>query len=155
MTITQFIQRLLTHVPSDWTYYATGQASNYNQESTPADVVLVELPRWPAKYRQMCAFEVNVQVYVGKLVNLIPAAGTEVHAPYHSTEVIAAMHAAFDQFLDDVNTDNYMQVLTASPLEYIDAASGFGVNSQAWMRSSVQLRLWPEPAPLPDPEPEP
>lgn len=133
MTVDAFIDRLKLYTPQGVTLWVGKNRNDYNLESTPTDVVLVEVGKWPSTWRTGCSLTLTVRVMVGKMVSLLPYSGVELRD---------TMQDIANTFVAQVNTDAYILVQQVSPFEFFDAAEGAGVNSQAWLMFEMTMKIW-------------
>ena len=149
MTITEFVNRIELYLPTGYTFWSGLHRSSYNQEKLIEDTMLVVFPNpYPSQWRSFCNYNIDVEIWLGKMVNINNSVeGSYQVDPYSPLDVVQEMHLLADALIDDLNDDQYFNVMEVQPYEFFDSPDGKSVNRQVWLKVNVKLKAWFEATP--------
>jgi hypothetical protein len=144
MTIVEFSEILQSYTPTGWSFWANHLRSAYNYERDIQNTMQLVLPRaWPSRWRETCEHTATVELWFLKLVELKKETeGTQQHDPYSSLEERHLLHQLADEVIEQINTNDKIQVLNVKPYNFFDSPEGRNVNRQILLQCEIELRVY-------------
>ena len=144
MTIKEFLNKIEDYTPSGYAFWSGLHRTHYNTNKTVEDTFLVVFPNpWPAQWRSQCSYTVDVEMWLGHVVDIKKTVeGEYQHDPYSPIDILANLHIEANDLLASINTNAYLSVLNVDPFEFFDQPDGASVNSQVWLKIKASIRIW-------------
>ena len=144
MTIKEFLNKIETYTPDGYTFWSGLHKSAYNQKKTVSDTMLVVFPNpYPSQWKGFCSYDIDVEIWFGKVVNLKnTSVGEYQQDPYSPIDIVSNLHLLADTFATALGGDEYLSLLGVEPYEFFDAPDGQSVNQQVWLKTKIKLRAW-------------
>ena len=132
MTIAQFEDKIESCVTGK---FFAGRKNEYNREKLISDITILVPPReWPLNWREGCYYDIEVELWIGKVRNPKDATLTKFRDDLNAEAVtlIGAIHLldGIHVLSNDVNAS------------YWSSDEGQSVNSQEFISFTLPLRIW-------------
>lgn len=145
MNLQELSAILESFTPTGFEYWAGGSRSEYNMKKKINDTMLVVLPNpFPLQWRSMCWHTVKLSVWFGKVIDLKrTTTGEQQHDPYSSIELMDGMYDTANDFLAQLNANDYIQVFQdITEATFYDSPDGKSVNRQVWLEVPLTLKIY-------------
>ena len=112
-----------------------GRRSEYNFEKHVSDITLLVPPRsWPLNWREGCSYDVEVEIWMGKVRNTKERTLTSFRDD---------LNTLAKEFIEALSGDEYISIPdTDIEANYWSSDEGQTVNSQEFISFPLTLRLW-------------
>jgi hypothetical protein len=140
MTIAELVEIFDGHATTMEYPFFAGLMSHYNREKNITDIMILVPPKeWPLNWRENCSYDVQVEVWIGKMVNL--------RQNREDTYPLAEIR---DELADDartliglLNTTSTVQVVEDEiPASYWSPDDNATINTQEFVSFPLTLRVW-------------
>lgn len=141
MTIAELVDIFEGHATTMTYPFFCGLKSHYNREKKITDIIILVPPKeWPLNWRADCSYDVEVEVWIGKMVNLRTDRQDEV---YPLAEIRDTLNTDANTLIALLNTDDEVQVLTDDiSASYWSPEEGATINTQEFVSFPLTLRVW-------------
>jgi len=140
MTIEELVTIFQTEVAkTDYTFFC-GLRSAYAREKKIDDVIILVPPKeWPLNWREDCHYDVEVEVWIGRVVSLRP----EREDTYPLAEIRDDLNDDARTLIGYLNDSSRVQVVpTDINASYWSPDEGATVNTQEFVSFTLTLRLF-------------
>jgi hypothetical protein len=141
MTIAELVDIFEGHATTMEYPFFCGLKSHYNREKKITDIIILVPPKeWPLNWRADCSYDVEVEVWIGKMVNLRTDRQDET---YPLATIRDTLNADANTLIGLLNTDDYVQVLTDDiSASYWSPEEGATINTQEFVSFPLTLKVW-------------
>lgn len=141
MTIAELVEIFEGHATTMEYPFFCGLKSHYNREKKITDIIILVPPKeWPLNWRADCSYDVEVEVWIGKMVNLRTDRQDDT---YPLATIRDTLNTDANTLIGLLNTDDYVQVLTDDiSASYWSPEEGATINTQEFVSFPLTLRVW-------------